>query len=590
MPADEETTVSNPIRNPFEYEAANDLGDDLVAEYFIDDFNYSRFIQSRRNIFVVGERGSGKTMALLYSSLRVQRVIASKEGKEPSLQFVGIYVPCITPLTYKPEFELLDPFLSSILSEHLFVLSICHAIVTTLSEIPDLLVDADEPKLRAEFSEILATALSDKLGFLDSMRVFLETQIRDTQRTAVSRDLGAYHEETFSFASLVMPFLGLCRRAIPTLGNTHFLILIDDAHALNERQVWALNSWIAFRDHSLFSFKVATTKVARTTKQTTSGGSILEGHDYTTIDLERPFHNPRTGFFKLAKSIVAQRLDNVGVTTPPEDFFPTNPDMDADLEQARDQVREIAIEKYGHANKKAVGDYIYKYSRSRYFKNRPPKANLPPYSGFDTLVFISTGVVRNLLEPCYWMFDRAMSDQNSDFKSPIKSISYTIQTEIILERSNQAWARLRERLANEIEGCTREDGKRAYRLIDGLASHFRDRLLGDGSEPSALSFTISNQGSDAAEKLMPIIDILRAAQMLYVRMGTAKDGGRREPYYIPNRILWPSRGLDPHGQHARVSLTSDSLWHAAETGSLHTSDDVQSTHAGTDQEGFWDED
>ena len=536
--------MSSQLRNPFEYDAAINLTDEMVADYFIDDFNYSRFIQSRRNVFVVGERGSGKTMALLFSSYRIQRLISKRQGRAPSLDHIGIYVPCNRPLMYKPEFELLDPFLSTVLSEHLLVLSIAHAAVSTLADIPDVLDGADEASLHEELSTVLAAELSEDVNIFHAIRTFLERQILDTQRTAASRRLDAFHEETFSFASLVMPLLSLCQRSIPATANTHFLLLIDDAQALHKLQLEAMNSWIAFRDHSLFSFKVATTKVARTTRRTTSGGSILEGHDYTTIDLERPLHNRNTGFYKLARKIVARRLEDVDISATPEDFFPVNPAMAKDLKEAEAETRSEAVGKYGSsATDKAVSDYVYKYSRARYFKRRSARANRPPYSGFETLVYISTGVIRNLLEPCYWMFDRAVSAKRDDPCVPIASISPSIQTEIILERSDDAWARLGE-LANDIEGCSIENGQRAYRLVDALAGHFRDRLLGDGSEPSAVSFTISRATGAAMPALRPILDILRSAQMLYMRIGTAKDGGRREPYYVPHRILWPSRGLD----------------------------------------------
>jgi len=579
------------FRNPFEFEAANNLSDEMVADYFIDDFNYSRFLQSRRNVFVIGERGSGKTMALLYSSCRIQRLVACRSNREPSLEYIGVYVPCNTPLMYKPEFDLLEPFLATILSEHLLVLSIAHSVLTTLAGIPDVLRDADEASLRVELASVLAAEFSDDLPFFDAVRVFIEAQIRDTQRTAVSRELDAYHQETFSFASAIMPLLSVCRRRIPALENSHFLLLVDDAQALNSLQLKALNSWIAFRDHSLFSFKVATTKVSLGTRRTASGGSILEGHDYTSIDLERPLHNRNTGFYQLADKIIARRLAEASITSTPEDFFPVNESMKADLKIAAEHARELAIEKYGTKNKKAISDFVYKYARVQYFRDRPSTANRPPYSGFETLVFLSTGVIRNLLEPCYWMFDRAVSNLQSDGSTPPAfQIDPTIQTEIILERSDTAWQWLRDRLSNDIEGCSVEDGNRAFRLLDALADHFRDRLRGNGAEPSALSFTISRQDSAAMTQLNPLLDILRSAQMLYVRTGTAKDRGKREPYYVPNRILWPARGLDPHGQHARVSLTSDSLWHAAETGRLGPPEDADAVSANDHQTELWDED
>ena len=558
-----------PLRNPFEYEAANNLRDSMVAEYYVDDHNYSRFLQSRRNVYLVGERGSGKTMALLFNSHRIQRLVAEKNRIPATLKSVGIYVPCNTPLTYKPEFELLDDFLSSALSEHLFVLSIAHAIVATLADVPNVLAGSNEDQLRAEVSTVLAAVLEAQFTFLDSIRVFLEVQIRETQRTALSRDLGKYHKETFSFASLVMPLLGIFGRSISRLRESHYNLLIDDSQALNKWQRRALNSWVAFRDHSLFSFKIATTNVAGGAKPTATGGSILEGHDYTRLELEQSLHNPHTNFYKLAREIVARRLKDIGIAVSPEDFFPVNSRMEKDLEKARAEVRKFAMKTLGLKENKAINDFVYKNARAHYFSNRPRKANLPAYSGFAMLVYISTGVVRNLLEPCYWMFDKAVSLAHSvEGDVPPSVISSTIQTEIILESSKQAWHRLKERLPSSIEGCSNKQGNQAHQLVDALAVHFRQRLLGSGSERGAISFTISRSKSKSMQKLTPVLDILQRAQLLYVRIGPSKDKGRRETYYVPNRILWPYRGLDPHGQHARVSLTADDLWRATSTGSL----------------------
>ena len=60
------------IKNPFEYEAANNLSDEDIINYYIEDYNYSRFIRSTKNIFLIGERGSGKTMTLLYNSFKIK--------------------------------------------------------------------------------------------------------------------------------------------------------------------------------------------------------------------------------------------------------------------------------------------------------------------------------------------------------------------------------------------------------------------------------------------------------------------------------------------------------------------------------------
>lgn len=561
--------------NPFKYDAANNLTDKMIADYYIDDFNYSRFIQSKRNIFLVGERGSGKTMALLFNSWRIQKLLAEKREEEPSLSTIGVYIPCNTPLIHKAEYQLLDDkFLGSVLSEHFFVLSIAQILIETLAEIPYVLEGADESLMRSEINFVLGAELPEEANFFEAVRQFLQHELLVTQRTINSGKWATFYENTFSFASAFIPILNICANKIPRLQDSHFLLLLDDAQALNEHQVRALNSWIAYRDHSLFSFKVAVAKVGTPTKITSSGGSILEGHDYTTIDLEASLQNKKTDFYQLAERIIKRRLKNISISATPKEFFPVSTTMKKDLKASEKAVRTEAIRKFGEVDKnsKKVTDYVYKYKRAHYFKSRSSKANRPPYSGFETLVFLSTGVIRNLIEPCFWMFDSAVSEasemkveRDSDM---ISSIPPAIQTKVILERSRRAWDWVRNRIAEDIEDCSMQDGLRVYQLLDALAVYFRNRLLHHESEPCALSFTISKSEQGLTDGLNHLIEILQKAQLLYIRSGPAKSEGRRETYYVPNRILWPDRGLDPHGQHARVSIPADVLWKAAETGNI----------------------
>ena len=573
--------------NPFEYEAANNLTDAMIAEYYIDDFNYSRFIQSKRNIFLVGERGSGKTMALLFNRWRLKKILAEKNKEEPSLSIIGVYIPCNTPLVYKPEYQLLDNFPASVLSEHLLVLSMTHRLAETLLEMPDVLNDADESLLRSEANFILGGELPEKGSFFEAIEQFLAREILKTQRMINSQNRNAFYENTFSFASVFVPMLNMCCKKIPDLRDSHFLLLIDDAHVLNEHQVLALNSWIAYRDHSLFSLKVAVTKVGTQTKLTSFGGSILEGHDYTTVDLEGDYQNKNSMFYKLAYALISRRLENISISATPTEFFPMNAAMKKDLKKSEAAVREEAIIKFGKSDekRKSVTDHVYKYKRAHYFKNRPPKANRPPYSGFDMLVFLSTGIVRNLLEPCFWMFDSAISKASETGRDSemISNIPSEIQTEIILNLSERTWEWLENRIAYDIEGCSSEDGQRAFRLLDALASYFRYRLQYHKSEPCALSFTISEQDQDVMAKLKYLIEILQKAHLLYIRIGPAKDDGKREIYYIPNKILWPARGLDPYGQHARVSIRASSLLEAAE------GSQIEPIQADGEQMELWDE-
>ena len=551
--------------NPFQFGAANDLTPDEVLEYYIEDFNYSRFIQSKRNVFVLGERGSGKTMTLLYHTLATQRRKSQQSGASHSLDRIGIYVPCNTPLTHRTEHELLNTFKASVLSEHFLVLAIVHQLAKTLDDNSDVIGELETATLSDDLANALGRPLPEGSSLFKRVLAFTVNEIRETQHIINRADSKAFYSQALSFSTLVMPLFEVMQRIQP-LSASHFLLMIDDAHDLNEHQIRVLNSWIAYRDHSLFSFKVATAKVNRPSFVTATGGSILEGHDFTVVDMEKPFQNEQSDFGRLAKRIVSRRLERIGCDKDPHEFFPPHQSVEKGLEESKKKAREEALEKYPAGTEKQISDYVYKYHRAIYFRNRAAKANLPVYSGFKMIVYLSTGVVRNLLEPCFWMYDKAVSASPTQAGQPavIECINPTIQDEIITEQSNKAWDRLEQGLDKVVAGCSADDASKLKRLFEELARLFRARLLNSRSEPRAISFSISARDDEPdVEDLDRLLIIARKATLLYTRVGSAKDKGGREYYYVPNRILWPIRGLDPQGQHARVSLPASRLLAAA---------------------------
>ena len=551
------------IRNPFEYEAANNLKSEDIIDYYIEDFNFSRFIQSTKNIFLIGERGSGKTMALLYNSFPIQYAIQKKAGKV-SFEKIGIHIPCNTPLFMKKEYLLIPvDYKQAIICEHYLVLSILYSIANTLSEIEDIVYETNDikEKLYDEIEYVWDVQL-DRTSptFFDAIMRFVNREAITTQKRINAFDSDSFYESALSFSSSVLPFLQMMRE-VNLMSETHFLLMIDDAHDMNEYQIKALNSWIAYRDHSLFSFKVATVKVDRPTRITSTGGSILEGHDFITVDMEQAYQNEETDFYKLSKRIVEKRLQRIGVSGTAEEFFPINPSMEKDLDECREEAKKIGVEKYGESQKKSVSDFVYKYQRAIYFRNRKDKANKPPYSGFETIVDISTGVVRNLLDPCYWMYDSVMNTE----KSNIKLIAPQIQTNIIIERSQRMWDTLESGLDKVVNNCNSDDAKHVLNLFKNLMALFSQRLKMDISEPRAIVFSISQTDTfpDKYKSIISLLKIAQRAQYLYTRMGVAKDKGKQEVYYVPNRMLFPFYGLDPHGQYARVSLKTTDLYNAA---------------------------
>ena len=540
--------------NPFEYDQASLIPKELVAEYYIDDFNHGRLLRSRRNIFLVGERGSGKTMALLYNSLQIQQLLSAREEEDVDLGYVGVLIPANTPLVHRVEYTMLEEFPAAVLSEHFLALSIMYHLSETLGLVEDRVTPAEAHALGQEVEFYFSTTLPPGSDVFDSICQLAQRESVSAQQLMNRPDAEEMYSRCLSFATAVIPFLRAVRK-IEALSKTHFMLMIDDAHDFNGHQVMALNSWIAYRDRSLFSLKVATTRVGRPERVTGAGGAIVEGHDYITIDMEYPLHSGRSEFGRFAERVVRRRLERVGITCHPDEFFPVHGSLQDDLRRAGEAVRSRAETLFPSGTGKQITDYVYKQRWAEYIRQRGPRANRPMYSGFSTLVYLSTGVIRNLLEPCWWMWDAAESEigRKSGDEAGVPMIPAAVQATKIRERSDVAWKKVGS-LANTIDGCSRDDGIKVKNMFEQLARLFVKRLASHASEPSATSFSISARSEEAMTVLGPLLAIAQKGQLLYVRMGAAKTRGQREEYYVPNRMLWPGRGLDPHGQHARVSI------------------------------------
>jgi len=555
--------------NPFDYESAADLDARVLIDYYSEDFNYSRFVLSHRNVFFAGERGTGKTMVLRFYSLPVQQCKAQLERREGPLNIVGVYVGCNTPLASKKEHELLEPSWAAVVAEHLLVLQMIWALAASLSEVPDLLEGADLPRVTRQVELGLGFKVPRGVPLLLALRDIAQHESTRTQRALDSRDPSGSYANALSFSTGIVPLLQAFRE-VPRLAASHFSFLFDDAHMLNAPQRRALNSWVSYRDHSLFSLKVAFARSDWTSFETATGSPILEGHDYITVDMEQPYQNEFSLFGKLAREIITKRLARLGKGDVAVDaFFPENQEFRKDIDACRRQAAEAVRAKRGEISKKQLNDYVYKHARAIYFRERSARANRPPYSGFETMVHLSTGVIRYLLEPCYRMYERAFSELSvavPDGPASVDFISPSVQTEVIMDMSARWWDRLRSGLDDTVKGCSREQGQQLHSLLDQLAVLFRERLMSDISEPRATAFSISEADDPHMDELRRLLLIARKAQYLYMYSGVAKTEGRREYYYVPNRMLWPARGLDPIGQNARVSLRASELWAAATAG------------------------
>lgn len=543
--------------NPFTYESASRLPLDELLDVYIPDYNYSRFFQSKRNLIVLGDRGSGKTSTLLHNSLQASILRSRRDGSRPDLSILGIYIPGNSTHVAKRDFELLPEVDAKIVAEHYLCSLIASQIVSSIEDL-DGVEDCDDARNELEY--VMGWDLIPDLPLRKALGLYLK-KLSYAAQTQANNDGLNVPKSPMSFSSTIV-FLVQLLRQLPGLENSHFSLMIDDVQNLNDYHRRVLNSWISYRYTEEISIKIAAAKSSDITYRTDEGGAILEGHDYTLIDLENPFQASESSFYRLAKDIVERRLKIVGrVDLTAEDFFPCSAAVSAALDRSNELVRSRYLEANPDANEKQVRDHVYKYGRAEMFRARADKANLPSYSGFDVIAHVSTGVIRNLLQPCYWMYEDALSRNGGrdDF-----IIDPEIQDSTLKKLSEELWTRLERDVALTVPGCTRDQARRLYQLFNNLAKLFRDRLAHHKSEPRAIVFSVSGTKDGIPDSLQELFRIAREFQVLYIRRGSAKEEGERETYYVPNRLLWPIKGLDPVGQHSRVSLKIGDIIAAAE--------------------------
>ena len=151
------------------------------------------------------------------------------------------------------------------------MLGIVHWLAKTLDENAARIDVTRTRSLGEELGDAIGRNIPRGEPFPKQVLAFARKEILETQRAINRADSESFYNLALSFSTLVVPLLELLQR-IPALSGSHFLLMVDDAHDLNEHQIRVLNSWIGYRDHPAFSFKVATVKVDRPTLLTSTGG------------------------------------------------------------------------------------------------------------------------------------------------------------------------------------------------------------------------------------------------------------------------------------------------------------------------------
>ncbi len=576
--------LTKKIENPFSGKKPDEMSPSFVAKYFVDTHTDFQKILDPGNSFINGARGTGKSMLLRSLEMTVATERENLTNIH-NLDYVGIHVPLrkedfgITELSNMVGSE------GSAIGEHLLTMSITYHLLRNLIESTPKLDSTKLDEFCETFSELYETcggeinppkrllkAPEEKLHHLQKICERSNTKIRlHTKRASLNRETQAYNGALCGLRDFFLPLIEESK-FINYLPNKPFFLMLDDADNLPISMQKIINSWISMRIYPRICLKVST-QLAYATFRTLDNRRIESPHDFNSIDVGSVYTNTNDRYAKRVEEIVQKRLDLADINATPRDFFPINTKQKLRLEEIKQEIRnnfdsnKNTTERTGSSR---ASDEVSRYSVPKLMRelHKSKSSHTFSYAGYDSLVNLSSGIIRWFLEPAAQMFDEVHSASESN---AVETIPVSVQDRIIDQWSKEFADELvlpdgddDFDISDDLDDASLHQIHssdllhKLHNLVSALGLFFRNRILDESaSEQRAFSVVVRQQISKE----------LQAVLSLGIRLGylqradnSAKElNATRRPRYILARRLGPNFKLDISGYAAHLSVTAEQL-------------------------------
>lgn len=558
------------MNNPFSVKTPETLKPSDIASLFVDVFSDFPRLLEPEHTFLHGARGTGKSMMLRYLEPQVQ-IAASKVEIANELMHYAVHLPIKKANYSLSELERLKGAPYWLMSEHILIINAVVHVLRSLEElalIKDNQLSADDANLlHTEFLKLIDRSSFESLKLSDatsieSLRKFMDQEHKvalDYLRTLTfTSELVPYAGSLYGYADFFIPFIGLIKSLEITPSGPIYLMM-DDADNLPIRMQQVVNSWVSYRTTDQLCLKVST-QLKYKTWRTVQGDLIESPHDYSEIDINNVYTSKQHGhYFERVHKVVERRLAVNGFSNvSPEVFFPKNPKQEMELLKVKEKIKSNWEKDDGVSSRST--DDVTRYSSSEYMKilAKDKKKNHYSYSGFRSIVDLSSGMIRYFLEPAARMYADVSA---SSTESTIECIPYQTQDKVLAKWSEEFLLADFEKLKNE-EGTAddagefRKKAEKLRNLIDAIGTCFQTKLLSDDSERRYISFMPSSKISKDVEQTLDL-----AVEWGYLHRSSIarKEGIGRNQLFILNRRLAPYYKLDAAGYAAHLSVTPEHL-------------------------------
>ena len=561
------------MNNPFIVHTPEQLSADGIASIFVEIYTDFPKLKEPNNMFIHGARGTGKSIMLRSLEQPVQDLLDSDDGDE--LPFFAVHVPIKDVFFGNPEFHRLSGWKSTTVGEHLLSVHMVHFLFQGLSNVGgDLPADALSVFKElwrdcggdAELESIAsATAFSELARFCDRET----SRVRQYYvRLPDEQEADIYTGALASYNDLLLPLAKALKGIARAISDRPICFMVDDADNLPEAMQRVLNSWISTRTAHTICFKV-TTQLGYATYKTVDNRMIESPHDFSEVNIGTVYTSNKGIFAKRIEAIVSKRLENAGIDSPANEFFPT----DKAQEERKKQIWADLMngKSNSHISLKGSGpsrnrDLAQRYTIPALMRElrKGRSSHTFSYAGLQSIVDLSSGVVRWFLEPAGQMFQQVWSTTQ---KVP-SHIPVGTQDDVISKWASNFREKLNvdpggselnaHGLSLQSTGHTKEQYQKLGNLLDGVGHFCRGRLLDStASEQRFFSFVLADEPDKDLSLILALGVRLGYLQKSDLASKSSLRG--RRPRYILSRRLGPYYQLDISGYAAHLSVTCATL-------------------------------
>lgn len=475
--------MNKPINTPFA-EYREEQVKVNIFDYFVEPSFFEKFCDTKP-ILISGARGTGKTTIL--KALTLSEARNTKEYLENN-NYIGVYYRIDLNVTTSFQGDGLDEKEWEKLFSYYFVSKLSYELISQMTKLRNDLQLDNEEELCQKYGMLFTNNFS--ISRLEDLKKVIYEELYNI-RNYINNYAYEKYPHIGDYATIIreLPQDLLRKSASQQIRNKTIFYLIDEFEGLFEWQQKLILSFIKYSD-KFHTYKICMRPDGIKTAQTVGAEYIRETDDVRTVDLNELILEKREDYYNYALDVCKKRLElfytknsfeNVNQVSFEEMFEELTEEQEFNMifkkkakvlnEDIKNFMRQAGVENseircyfqqdyfdflisrlmYIKRKKNESFSGIYESVKNRDKRYSDAVGNYghallyylclrfrtrKEYSGFRTLVNISGGTLRYLLELCNEIFERAMLSGKFNYEEPSR-IPYRIQTDAVISVSSK---------------------------------------------------------------------------------------------------------------------------------------------------------